>query len=277
MAAEQIIGARWPRFRQSMARVLINECPAALKWQIDQGEFARKPTRNMEKGTLVHQLVLGGVQFHTITATLASGKNKGKTATNFQCAAAKEEADAVRARGFVPVFEHELKELQHLASNVRMALLEFGVDLEACEREKTHQWTSPEGIECEGTPDLRLIMPSQVITFDLKVGYTANPDDWDRKLDADCSDLQAAAYEEQAQSEHGDLPKQHIIVAAETEAWCPVSILPVSESYMEIGRKKWTRAKHIWRNCCEDDKWPGYQSRPVSPPNYVIQREEFLQ
>lgn len=273
MAAEQRSG-RWPRFHQSMARTLIKECPAALKWQIENGF---KQSRDMEKGTLVHQMVLGGLQFHVITATLASGPNKGKRATNFQCTAAREEAERVRANGFVPVFEHELLELQELAHGIRVAIAAYGIDLDACEREKMHQWTSPEGIECEGTPDARLVTPTGIITLDLKVSYTANPDDWDRKLDADCSDLQAAAYEEQAQAEHGDLPKQHIIVAAETEAWCPVSILPVSESYMEIGRKKWARAKHIWRNCCEDDKWPGYQSRPVSPPNYVIQREEFLQ
>lgn len=274
MAAEQITG-RWPRFHQSMGRTLITECPAALKWQLDNGF---KATRNMEKGTMVHQLVLGGgVRFHTIQATLASGKKKGQRATNFQCTAAAEEAEDARSRGLVPVFERELEELHQLAANVRTALAAYGIDLEACEREKTHQWTSPEGIECEGTPDLRLIERHQILTLDLKVGYTANPDDWDRKLDADCSDLQAAAYEEQAEEEHGSLPKQHIIVAAETEAWCPVSIMPVSESYMEIGRKKWARAKHIWRNCCEDDKWPSYRARPLSPPNYVIQREEFIQ
>lgn len=262
------------RLRQSMCKLLLTECPAALKWQLDHG---REPSRVMEKGTLVHQMVLGGVKFHVIQAKLASGKRKGQTATNFQCTAAKEEADEAREGGLIPVFEHELEELQTLAQNVKAALHDFGVVLEDCERENTHQWTSLEGIECEGTPDLRRIGNS-IDTFDLKVGYTANPDNWDGKLYSDGADVQAAAYEEQAQAEHGlRLPTRHFIVAAETEAWCPVTILPVSECYMEIGRKRWARAKRIWQQCWETGVWPEYSSRPLSPPNYIVQREEFAQ
>lgn len=264
-----------PRLHQSMCKPLLNECPAALKWQLDHGGF-RKPTRGMEKGSLVHQLVLGGFQFHTLQAKLASGPNKGQPATNFQCTAAREEADEVRARGFIPVFAHELEELELLASNVRSTLLEFGVVLEQCEREQTHQWTSPDGIECEGTPDLRRVGPV-IDTFDLKVGCTANPDNWDAKLYADGADIQAAAYEEQARAQYGDAPTRHFIVAAETEAWCPVTILPVSESYLEIGRKRWARAKRIWRQCWDTGVWPEYFPRPLTPPGYVIQREEYLQ
>jgi hypothetical protein len=258
-----------------MCKTLLTECPAALKWQLDNGGF-RKATRSMEKGSLVHQLVLGGVQLHTMTATLSSGPNKGQRATNFQCKAAQEEAEEVRARGFIPVFAHELEELEELARNVRGALAMAGVNIDKCEREQTHQWTSPDGVECEGTPDLRRVGPV-VDTFDLKVGFTANPDIWDKKFCDDGADIQAAAYEEQAQAQHAGAPTRHFIVAAETEAWCPVSILPISESYMEIGRKRWARAKRIWRQCWESGEWPEYAARPLSPPNYIVQREEFAQ
>jgi hypothetical protein len=263
-----------PRFHQSMAKVLITQCPAALKWQLENG---RVPSRQMEKGTLVDQLVFGGLNAHVIQATLSSGKRKGERATNYQCPAAKDEADEARARGQVPVFEHELEEAKQHAEHIRAALHDFGVDLEQCERQVTHQWVSPEGVLCEGTPDLRDVPKVKVVTFDLKVGYTANPDIWDRKLDTDGCDLQAAAYEEQAQFQYPGLPTEHYIIAAETEAWCPVSIMPVSESYMEIGRKKWARAKRIWLDCWERDEWPGYRPRPLSPPNYVVMREEFAQ
>ncbi len=264
-----------PRFHQSMCKTLLNECPAALKWQLDNGGF-RKPTRGMEKGSLVHQLVLGGYQFHTMQAKLASGPNKGQRATNFQCKAAQEEADDVRSRGFIPVFAHELEELEALAANVRTALVMAGVELDKCERELTHQWTSPDGIECEGTPDFRFVRPV-IDTFDLKVGYTANPDIWDKKLYDDGADIQAAAYEEQAHEQYGNVPTRHFIVAAETEAWCPVSIMQVSETYLEIGRKRWARAKRIWRACWESGEWPEYSTRPLTPPNHIVQREEFAQ
>lgn len=231
----------------------------------------------MEKGTLVHQMVLGGVKLHTIQATLASGKKKGQRAMNFQCTAAKEEADDARERGLIPVFEHELEELQILADTVKAALHSFGVVLEECERETTHQWVSPEGIECEGTPDLRQVGAS-IDTFDLKVGYTANPDAWDGKLYADGADIQAAAYEEQAHAQYGfGRPTRHFIVAAETELWCPVTILPVSETYLEVGRNRWSRAKRLWKQCWESGEWPAYSSRPLSPPGYVLHREESLQ
>lgn len=255
-----------------MAKVLITSCPAALKWQIDNG---RVPSRQMETGTLVDQLVFGGLNVHVIQATLTSGKRKGERATNYQCPAAKEEADAARAKGKVPVFQHELDEANGHAARIRSALLDHEINLDQCERQAKHEWVSPDGVECEGTPDLRLPPTNRVVTLDLKVGFTANPDVWDRKLDSDCCDLQAAAYEEQANYQYPGLPTEHLIVAAETEAWCPVTIMPVSEAYLEIGRRKWARAKRIWRECWERNEWPGYTARPLSPPTYVLMREEY--
>lgn len=268
-----------PRFRQSMCKPLLTESPAALKWQLDHG---REPTRQMEKGTLVHAMVLGTVAFHVIQATLASGKRKGERATNFQCTAAQVEADEARASGLIPVFQAELEELQRLAENVRRALREHGADPCECECEKPHQWLGDAGlfgagVECEGTPDMRSV-GATIDTYDIKVGFTANPDRWDSKLYDDCADIQAAAYEEQALSQHGTgRPTRHFIVAAELDKHCPVTILPLSECYLELGRKRWLRGKRLWQRCWETGEWPGYVSRPLSPPNYIIQREEFIQ
>lgn len=254
-----------------MAKVLLQECPAALDWQMNEGMHARKPTRPMEKSTLVHAMVLGGAQFHTISAKLKSGED----ATDFKSPAAREEAERVRATGFIPVFAKELGEIRELAQHIKQAIRDAAIDLDACEREQHHEWTSPEGIDCEGTPDLRLIAGT-IWTFDIKVGYSANPDEWDRKLDTDCVDMQMSAYEEQAAFEHGDIPQQHFVIGAELEGWCPVTIMPITESYMEeVGRKKWARAKRLWRKCWETGEWPGYRGRPLVPPEYVIRREEF--
>lgn len=262
---------RPPRFRQSMAKVLLQECPAALAWQMGEGLHERKPTRGMERSTLVHAMVLGGAQFHTIGAKLKSGED----ATDFKCPAAREEAERVRAAGFIPVFSTELELIRELANHIKQAIRDEGIDLDACEREQHHEWTSPEGIECEGTPDLRLVADG-IWTYDIKVGYTANPDEWDRKLDTDHTDMQLSAYEEQAAFEHGNVPQQHFVIAAELEGWCPVTIMPVTESYMEeVGRKKWRRAKRRWQECWATGIWPGYRGRALVPPEYVVRREEF--
>jgi len=248
-----------PRFRQSLAKVLVQECPAILKAQMDSEQ--RAPSRAMEKGTLVDQLVFGGSNFHVIDAA------------DYRTKAAQQARDAAREQGMVPVLADEFEPARRLAGAIKSRLMMEGIDLEKCHKQETLQWTSAEGVECEGTPDL--IMGAT--TVDLKCGHTANPDKLEQHLYDMGWHIQAAAYQEAVSLHyHPDAPGQgrHYLVCAETKSGADcITIAPLSPAYIELGMRAWRRAQHIWVKCWETNEWPEYTTRPLQPTKNAMFRE----
>lgn len=258
------------RIRQSLALDLITLCPAKVKQKLDDSS-SRKVTRGMQRGSVVHQLVLGGRQYHTMQAVLESGKNKGKRAINMQGKAAQAERDIALANGFIPVFEHELDKLELAASAFRSQLQAHGIEVDKCELEEERTWTTPEGLAAWGTPDARY-RGRKVVTLDLKYGATANPNDLDFHVFAMGYDIQGAAYEEEARQNGWSGPYEHLIVSGENEEPFCCTVNPLSESYMTIGRDRWQLAKAVWKRCLEHEDWPEYASRPLVPPESVLRK-----
>ena len=246
-----------PRLRQSIAKVIVMECPAIAKAVYD-GEH-RAPSRAMEKGTLVDQLVFGGANFHVIDAA------------DYRTKKAQTERDEARESGMVPVLADEFEPARKLAGNIKSRLLMEGIDLEQCEKQRTLKWTSEGGVDCEGTPDLCL----KNITIDLKVGHTANPDKLEQHLYDQGWHIQGAAYQEAVRyNSVGEYPGRHYLVCAETKSGADcITIAPLSPAYIDLGMRAWRRAQVIWVQCWATNEWPEYTSRPLQPPRNVLFRE----
>ena len=247
-----------PRLHQSDAKNLVMECPAIAKAVYD-GE-QRAPSRAMEKGTLVDQLVFGGANFHVIDAA------------DYRTKKAQTERDEARESGMVPVLADEFEPARKLAGSIKSRLMMEGIDLEQCDKQKTLQWTSAEGVECEGTPDLIL----DCTTIDLKCGHTADPDKLEQHLYDMGWHIQGAAYQEAVHGGKVGGHGRHYLVCAETKSGADcITIAPLSPAYIELGMRAWRRAQHIWVQCWTTNEWPEYTSRPLMPPSYVLQREAF--
>ena len=246
-----------PRLHQSTAKVLVMECPAVAKAQYDQEQ--RKPSRAMEKGTLVDQLVFGGSNFHVIDAD------------SYRTKKAQEERDTARDNGMIPVLAEEFEPARRLAGSIKSRLMMEGLDLEKCDKQQTLQWITDEGVAAEGTPDLAF----EVDTVDLKVGFTANPDKLEQHVYEMGYHIQGAAYQEARRSHlKSDRRGRHWIVAAETKSGADcITIAPLSPAYIEIGMRAWRRAQMIWVKCWETNEWPEYTSRPLQPTKNVMFRE----
>ena len=260
-----------PRLHQSIAKTLVYECPAVAKAQYDAE--VRKPSRAMEKGTLVDQLVFGGANFHVIDARYKSGPRKGEPVTDMAGGDAPAQAAEARSKGMVPVLPDDLEKARALAGNIKSRLMMEGIDLEKCHKQETIQWTSAEGVECEGTPDLSI----GKTTIDLKCGHTANPDKLEQHLYDMGWHIQAAAYQEAVSLHyHPDAPGQgrHYLVCAETKSGADcITIAPLSPAYIELGMKAWRRAQFIWMKCWETNEWPEYTTRPLQPTRNAMFRE----
>lgn len=249
--------------RQSYALDLLNSCPAKLRHRIEN-EGDRKVTKAMHHGSFLHQIVLGGRNYHTIDAK------------DYRTKAAQQERDGAIERGQTPVLKFELDRLELVAASVRSEISACGVDLDKCDKEIERFWTSPEGIKCKGTPDARFY-GNVVVTLDPKFGETANPNDLDRKVFDMGYDIQAAAYEEEYRCNGGNRPYRHLLVSTETEEPFCCTVNPLSEVYMTIGRRRWAQAKAVWKRCLGTREWPEYESRELVPPDYVLRKMGLIE
>lgn len=252
-----------PRLHQSIAKLLVQECPAVGKAAYDAEQ--RKATRAMERGSLVDQIVFGGANFHVIDAVYKSGPRKGQPVEDMAGGDAKEQAAAARARGQIPCLPHEYEEARSLAMLIRSRLLEEGIDVRACEAQRYIEWTTARGCPAAGTPDLCF----GDHTIDLKVGHTANPDRLEHHLYDQGWHVQGAAYQE-ALGGRGT----HWLVCAETKSGANcVTVCPLSSAFIEIGLRTWEKAQEIWVRGWTRNEWPEYRSRPLMPSNSVMFRE----
>lgn len=252
-----------PRLHQSIAKILVQECPAIAKASYDAEQ--RKATRAMEKGSLVDQLVFGGANFHIIDSVYKSGPRKGQPVEDLAGGDAKEQAAEARSKGMIPCLPKEYDEARALAGLITSKLLEEGIDLRECQKQQYLEWMTARGCPAAGTPDLCF----RSDTIDLKVGHTANPDRLEHHLYDQGWHIQGAAYQE-AMGSRG----RHWLVCAETKSGANcVTVCPLSPAFIDIGNRAWVRAQEIWIRCWSRNEWPEYPSRPLLPSNNVLFRE----
>jgi hypothetical protein len=250
------------RLTQSIAKVLVTQCPAVARYQLDHPE-EKKPSREMNLGSLVDQMVFGGAGWHTIDAD------------SYRTKKAQQERDAAYERGQIPVLAKDVEDAQRLAGRIRSRLMEEGIDLQNCRKQERLEWTSPSGTLCAGTPDLALLHESEWVTVDLKVGARTEPVYLGNHVVDQGWHIQAAAYQEAG---HGLYPHtqrrgRHLLLAAETGGTQMVQLHPFSEMMMDMGRHAWVRAQQIWIACHVSGEWPEYPSRELMPSNWAYESE----
>lgn len=258
-----------PRLRQSLAKTLLSECPAFVKLELD-GE-RRAGTKVMRRGSLVDQLVFGGAQYEVVQARLKSGTRKGELATDWKCKEAQDMRDAVEAKGWIPVLSHELDSAQELAGRIKAELILSGIDVGKCVLQKTLEWTTPLGVEAQGTPDVIMMVDANTAhTIDLKVGDSANPRFIAKQVYTMGWDLQGAVYQEAVRATYGtSIGGQHWICRADPRTKL-IGLYPLSPVYMVLGLKKWEQAQAIWKQCLATDEWPGYPRDAIEPPRWAV-------
>jgi hypothetical protein len=179
-----------PRFRQSLAKVLIQRSPKDLKKMLDGQEY--ETTDAMDKGSVLDSMVFGGAVFE-------------QTQYKWTTKVGREQRDALKAQGIIPLRPGQVPESQGLADAVRAKIAELGIDLDdPCTfKQREILWTSDEGVECKGTPDLYtcLIQVDDdgcgytiVNVYDLKATNSAHPKTLGGHIYKMAWDVQGHAY-----------------------------------------------------------------------------------
>ena len=183
-------------------------------------------------------------------------------APDWRTNAAKEERDAARADGFIPLLPHQFAEVEAMVAAVRTQLEGMSIDPPLfCDGqpEQTLVWEEA-GVTCRARLDW--LRDDRAACDDLKTtSGSARPSDWSQRRLWDIgADIQVAMYLRGVKAVTGREPAFRFVVV-ET---CPpyaLSVVSLAPSALELANSKLDYALAKWRECLETDTWPSYPTQ----------------
>ena len=251
-------------------KLLPPSCPAKFRYE---QLHPSPPTKSMELGTAAHKMVLGiGAPIEMVDAK------------DWRTKAAKEAADAARARGAVPLLPGDYFRVQEMALAIKThpvagALLDPG---RGGLPERSLFWVDPEfGVWCRSRLDW---MPppttGRFVIVDYKTTSSAGPEALPKHVANFGYHVQADFYCRgiRALGIHED--PDFLFVFQETEAPYLITTAQLDEETMWAARQANQEALERYRDCLESGIWPGYDEeiQLVSLPPWSRRRygEETL-
>lgn len=261
---------RTPMLNQSTAKVLLDKSPLHAYHQHPAlGGHQFRPTKAMERGTLMHRLVLGkGPEI------VAVGEDSWRKNV------AREARDAAHARGAVPVLAKDMDPALEAAEIIRRRLTEdYGIPLDGASEVSVY-WdeTASDGsaVRCRGRLDhvpKPIDDPRDII--DLKFTADASPDVVAGLIFRMGYDVQGAAYTRAIEKEfdaEGEVRFRWVWV--EPEPPYAIFVSSLDAEYRAVGERRWMKAVDAWAECLGTGKWPGYGEQTVAAPAWVLERAE---
>lgn len=258
-----------PSLSSSIAHTLVSRSPLHAWAQHPRfGARGKKPTKEMDLGSVAHTLLLGrGKRFVVIKAP--EGEEDYQ---DFKKKAAREARDAARAAGKIPLLQKHLDEAIDLANAIPPRLAEFGIQLDGMS-EMTAIWheRADDGniVNCRGMLD-HFVADSGNI-YDLKIVRSAHPKACQSHLVGFGGDIQSHAYTRAVESAHPELEGRVNFTFLFCEAEYPHAVTPVfrNGTMRELGELRWRRAVNSWSRCIKSSRWPAYVEAPIgvdAPP-----------
>lgn len=255
-----------PSLSSSIAHVLVTRSPLHA-WHLHPklGGGVGRRSAAMDRGSLIHKLLLGrGARIAVIDAD------------DYRTKAAREERDAARATGKIPVLAHEWDEARRVAEIIRTRIEGFGFRLDG-ESEVCIRWQEPAvggPVWCRCLLDHVKLAEAHIL--DVKTSRSARPDDAARSVVSYGYDIQRAAYVRALETARPELAGRvkYTLLFVETEPPYAVTPARLDGVLRERGDRLWTRAVHTWATCLRSGEWPAYVDRPVyleAPPWVLAQ------
>lgn len=246
---EELFGAT-PNLTASTAKHLILDSPAhAYLHHPKLGGEPFKPTTEMDRGTLIHSLLL----------------RKGRKIAiipfdDYKTKAARELRDEANAKGQLAVTERLFDSAKRAARVLAPKLASRGYPLQG-QSEVTLRWTEETSdgaiIPCRG----RLDHVDGYHLIDLKITGDANPKRIEKShITSMGYDIQGAAYTRGFERACPEMLGRSDFTLLFCEPEPPYCVTPIicAGSLRELGSRKWQRAVNRWHNCLSTNHWPEY-------------------
>lgn len=257
-----------PSLTQSTAKTLLNKSPYHAFCEHPRfGNHKREASAEMNKGTLIHSMLLG------------TGKEiVAVDAANWMTKAAKEIRDEALLLGQLPMLKHEVEEAEEIVAAIRKQLDEFGIVL-GSEREIAAVWEEESEcgpVLCRGMFDA---LEPRVRIDDLKTLKCAHPLKIQKQMCDLMYDLQWAAYTSAFNHLWPEMAGrgEFLFVFVETEyPFCVTPVRPNGEM-QALGQSRWRRAVELWGRCLHTGQWPKYTDGVVeiAPTSWAMYAEEL--
>jgi len=253
-----------PSLSASVAKVLINRSPAHA-WTCHprlNPNFEREEKEAYDIGTIAHDALLEGVSRIEIVKF-----------NDWRTNAAKEQRDAARAMGLIPLLEKNYERVSVMVGIAREAIAACpdlsGITLADGKAEQTIVWEDV-GTWCRARPDW--LANDRSLMLDYKsVSTSAEPNDVLRThVIPHCWDLQSAFYLRGLRcAEKLERDPAYVFMAQEIEPPYAVSFIGMPPAFLALGEQKVNRAIALWSDCLRTGEWPTYGNRifwPEPPP-----------
>lgn len=225
-------------------------------------------TKAKDDGHIIHKLLLGkGAEIVVCRFN------------DFRSGKAKDARDEARAAGKIPVIEHRMAEIAAAAEVLKEKLAVRGYVLDG-QSEVAFEWDEPGEhgpVRCRARMDHLKIGKDSAQIIDLKKIRSAHPLTIARHVYEYGYDIQREAYTSCVGKYEPLFADRVDFVFLFIEIEPPYAITPVRlpESFLEIGRQRWTRGVLLWERCLAKNRWPEYceEAIHVEPMPWVLTQE----
>lgn len=240
----------------SMAKVLARPGgPAKLQQRIAQPVIKAE----FDLGHAAHEMVLGrGAAWVEVPGEWRTADTKARVAD-------------YRQRGITPLHSKDVETIHGMVA----ALQQHDEAMELLTEPGVH----PEVTLVGEDPDTGLRIRSRVDMFgpagtvDYKTSVSADPDKFRRDVYDFGYDMQDAWYSDLRAQVCDEEPLPFWFIVQEKVAPWLVSVIPLSETYRQIGRARNRAAIDLYVECAATGMWPGYLPvPPLEPPVWVARQ-----
>lgn len=223
-------------------------------------QVVEKQSEKFDIGTAAHAIFLTAEDIIVMIDALDWRTNK-----------AKEERDAAREAGKVPLLSHQCRDVLLMVQEAHKALVEWegrGLKISDGDSEMTYVWQEPNGVWCRVRPDWRFTKrgyddgKSELnLCLDYKTtGQSADPQEYNRIAIAHGHDIQDAFYRRGVQAVEGCEP-DFVFMVQETEPPYLCAFMELDMMARDMGKQKVSAGIKAWAYHLETGEWPGYCSR----------------
>jgi hypothetical protein len=227
----------------STAKVILAKSPLHAWMEHPHGGNQRRTAKKqMDFGSILHSILLS-----------KGAKAQIVDANDWRTNKAKEARDAAHAAGLIPLLPKEYEQAMQAATAITVQLQEQGITLEG-QAEQAMAWVEDEA-QCRAKMDL--YEPKPRIT-ELKMTDWPLTESSLKRLIRNCSyDLQAAVYTAGVHTITGEQPEFRWIFAEMNPPY-QVRIAAPSDLLLQVGSRKWDKARDAWKACLASGAWTGY-------------------
>lgn len=260
-----------PSLSSHVAHVLLSESPLHAKTAHPRlnPDLIREEKDIFDRGAAAHAFLLEGESAFALI-----------DAEDWRTKAAKEEREAARLAGKIPLLRYRWREIQEMVDAINLQLDAYTGGprpFTAGKPESTIAWQD-EGAWCRARLDW--LHDDHAWIDDFKsTGASAHPAAWPRTAYGMGADVQMAFYLRALKAVTGSNATFRFVVVENYPPYA-LSVISLEPGALAVAERKVQRAIEIWEECLRTDRWPGYPTRtcyaeiPAYEETAWIAREE---